>query len=114
MPPPAISTVMIRPCRCRRHDMGGSRGQPRKAIWLACLGWTAAARAANLYPSMRTNMLKLYYAAGTCALASHIALQEAGATYTTERLDFKSNQQNSREYLAINPKGRVPALVPAR
>jgi glutathione S-transferase len=59
-------------------------------------------------------MFKLYYAPGTCALASHIALQEAGATYTTERLDFKSNQQNSPEYLAINPKGRVPALVTER
>jgi glutathione S-transferase len=59
-------------------------------------------------------MFKLYYAPGTCALASHIALQEAGAAYTTERLDFKSNQQNSPEYLAINPKGRVPALVTDR
>ena len=59
-------------------------------------------------------MLKLYYAPGTCALASHIALQEAGATYTTERLDFKANQQNSPEYLAVNPKGRVPSLVTDR
>ncbi len=59
-------------------------------------------------------MLKLYYAPGTCALASHIALQEVGAAYTTERVDFKSNQQNSPEYLAINAKGRVPALVTDR
>jgi glutathione S-transferase len=59
-------------------------------------------------------MFKLYYAPGTCALASHIALQEAGAAYTAERVDFKSNQQNSPEYLAINPKGRVPALVTDR
>jgi glutathione S-transferase len=59
-------------------------------------------------------MLKLYYAPGTCALASHIALAEAGAAYTTERIDFKSNQQNSPEYLAINPKGRVPSLVTDR
>ena len=59
-------------------------------------------------------MLKLYYAPGTCALASHIALEEAGAAYTAERLDFKNNQQNSPEYLAINPKGRVPALVTDR
>jgi glutathione S-transferase len=63
---------------------------------------------------MRINMLKLYYAPGTCALASHIALEEAGAPYTTERLDFKANQQNSPEYLKINPKGRVPALVTDR
>jgi glutathione S-transferase len=59
-------------------------------------------------------MLKLYYAPGSCALASHIALQEAGTAYTTERIDFKSNQQNSAEYLAINPKGRVPSLVTDR
>lgn len=56
-------------------------------------------------------MLKLYYAPGTCALASHIALIDAGAKYETVRLDFKNQQQRSAEYLAINPKGRVPSLV---
>src|ERR1700756_5555372 len=56
-------------------------------------------------------MYKLYYAPGTCALASHIALEEAGASYTAERLDFKANQQQSPDYLKINAKGRVPALV---
>src|ERR1700744_4509292 len=59
-------------------------------------------------------MLKLYFAPGTCARASHIALEEAGADYTTERLDFKVNQQNSPEYLEINPKGRVPSLATDR
>src|SRR6516162_1786685 len=59
-------------------------------------------------------MLKLYYTPGTCAVASHIALEEAGADYTTERIDFKVNQQNSPDYLKINPKGRVPALVTDR
>ena len=59
-------------------------------------------------------MFKLYYTPGTCALASHITLAEAGAGYTTERIDIKTNQQNSAEYLAINPKGRVQALVTDR
>jgi glutathione S-transferase len=59
-------------------------------------------------------MYKLYYAPGTCALASHIALEEAGADYTAMRLDFKANQQQSPDYLKINPKGRVPALVTDR
>ena len=59
-------------------------------------------------------MFKLYFAPGTCALASHIALAEAGADYTVERIDFKTNQQNSPDYLAINPKGRVPALATER
>jgi glutathione S-transferase len=56
-------------------------------------------------------MLKLYYTAGTCALASHIALEEAGADFETVRIDFGSNEQRKPAYLAINPKGRVPALV---
>jgi len=56
-------------------------------------------------------MLKLFYTVNTCALASHIALEEAGAEYTTVRLDFRTNDQRKPEYLAINPKARVPALV---
>jgi len=59
-------------------------------------------------------MLTLFYAANTCDSASHIALQEAGADYETVRLDFRSNDQRKPEYQAINPKGRVPALVTDR
>ena len=59
-------------------------------------------------------MLKLYLAPGTCALASHIALTEAGADYAAVKLDMKANQQNSPEYLKLNPKGRVPTLVTDR
>lgn len=56
-------------------------------------------------------MLTLHYAPGTCALASHLALEYSGAPYEAKRLDFKSGQQRTPEYLKINPKGRVPALV---
>ncbi|MEK9970130.1 MAG: glutathione S-transferase N-terminal domain-containing protein [Ferrovibrio sp.] len=59
-------------------------------------------------------MLNLFYAAHTCALASHIALEEAGADYTITRISFASSDQRKPEYLAINPKGRVPALVTDR
>jgi glutathione S-transferase len=59
-------------------------------------------------------MLKLYYTPHTCALASHIALEQAGADYEAIRIDFASNQQRSPEFLKINPKGRVPALVTER
>src|SRR5882724_8900211 len=56
-------------------------------------------------------MMKLYYAVHTCALASHIALEDAGADYSTVRISFAAEEQRKPEYLAINPKGRVPALV---
>ncbi|MBS0338487.1 MAG: glutathione S-transferase N-terminal domain-containing protein [Proteobacteria bacterium] len=56
-------------------------------------------------------MLKLYYVPHTCALASHIALEEAGAQYEAIRMSFQDEDQKKPGYLAINPKGRVPALV---
>ena len=59
-------------------------------------------------------MIKLYYSPGSCSLASHIALEEAGAEYTAERINTAANQQQSPEYKAINPKGRVPAMVTDR
>lgn len=56
-------------------------------------------------------MLKLYYSPGACALASHIALEEAGADYEIEKIDLRQGQQKTPEYLAINPAGVTPALV---
>lgn len=56
-------------------------------------------------------MLTLYFSSGACSLASHIALEEAGANYEAKRVDFSKNAQQSPEYLKINPKGRVPVLV---
>src|SRR6202023_4416764 len=56
-------------------------------------------------------MFKLYYAPGTCALATHIALEEAGAPYQAVLVDFTTQSQRSPDYLTVNPKGRVPALV---
>jgi glutathione S-transferase len=56
-------------------------------------------------------MIKLYYAPHTCSLASHITLEEAGAEYSTVRIDFAREEQRGLDYLAINPKGRVPAMV---
>ena len=59
-------------------------------------------------------MFTLFYAPVTCALAAHIALEESGAPYRAVRLDFSQNEQRKPEYLAVNPKGRVPALVSER
>jgi len=53
----------------------------------------------------------LFFAPNTCALASLIALEEAGASVRIERVDFGKGAQRSPEYLAVNPKGRVPSLA---
>ena len=59
-------------------------------------------------------MLTFYYATNTCALASHIALEEAGADYETRWIDFGAAEQTKPNYLEINPKARVPSLVTER
>jgi glutathione S-transferase len=59
-------------------------------------------------------MLKLFHAWGSCSLASAIALEEAGAAHELVIMDTKAGDQRKPEYLAINPKGRVPALVTDR
>lgn len=56
-------------------------------------------------------VIRLFYSPGACSLAPHIALEEAGATFTPMRIDFTASEQRSPAYLQINPKGRVPALV---
>ena len=56
-------------------------------------------------------MLKLYYAPGTISIAVAIGLEEAGLAYEAVKVDFANAEQTMPPYLAINPKGRVPALV---
>src|SRR3569833_472298 len=59
-------------------------------------------------------MLKLFHACGACSLASYLALEEAGADYEVAVMNTKAWDQRTPEYLAINPKSRVPALVTDR
>ena len=55
--------------------------------------------------------MKLFYAPGTISIASLIVLCETNTKFEPIRLSFYNQEQTKPEYLAINPKGRVPALV---
>ncbi|NKN35404.1 glutathione S-transferase [Agrobacterium sp. a22-2] len=59
-------------------------------------------------------MLKLYVSPGSCSLAAHIALEEAGADYVAEKVELAKGAQHQPDFLAINPKARVPALATDR
>jgi len=56
-------------------------------------------------------MYKLYTAPGMAGLAVHWMLIVLGAPYEVVMLDFERREQKSPDYLAINPSGRVPALI---
>lgn len=55
--------------------------------------------------------LKLYYSPGACSLAPHIALEETGEPFEPVLTKLTDGAQKTPEFLAINPKSRVPALV---
>ena len=55
--------------------------------------------------------LKLFVAPNTCARVPTIALEEIGVAFDTELIRTAANQQNSPEFLKINPKGKVPTLL---
>ncbi len=56
--------------------------------------------------------MKLYYSPGACSLASHIVLEEAGVAYSAEKVNLREKQTESgADYLAITPRGAVPALA---
>ncbi len=57
-------------------------------------------------------MLKLYYTPGACSLSPHIALREAGLPFELHKVDIRAKKvDGGGDYLAVNPKGYVPALV---
>lgn len=57
-------------------------------------------------------MLKLYFAPGACSLADLIALLEVSALFETEAVDIKKKvTATGIDFLTINPKGYVPALL---
>lgn len=55
--------------------------------------------------------MNLFYAKGTISIAPAIALVETGLVHDLTRIEFASADQTKPEYIAINPKGRVPALI---
>jgi glutathione S-transferase len=56
----------------------------------------------------------LYWSSNSCSLASHLVMQHVGADFNAVRVNFAKAEQRSPQYLALNPKGRVPVLVTPR
>ena len=55
-------------------------------------------------------MLTLYYCPLACSMASHVALEEAGASFDARKVNIFAGEHLRPEYRAINPRAKVPAL----
>jgi glutathione S-transferase len=53
---------------------------------------------------------KLYFSPGAISMATHMALEEVGVSYTLEPILIKEGQQLSERYRRVHPLGRLPAL----
>jgi glutathione S-transferase len=58
-----------------------------------------------------TDKITLYTNPMSRGLIVQWMLEEAGAPYETKILEFDKREHKSPEYLAINPMGKVPAIV---
>ena len=56
-------------------------------------------------------MLTLYYSPGSSSMATHIALNEVGVPFELKLTELHRQENRTPEYLAVNPEGKVPALV---
>ena len=57
------------------------------------------------------NELLLYTSPRACSTACHVALEESGLVYRAELVRIRSQENRTPEYLAVNPTGKLPALV---
>lgn len=54
--------------------------------------------------------IKLFYAPTACSLVPLVTMLDAGIAHEVQPVSIKNGEQKKPEYLAINPKGKVPAL----
>ena len=54
---------------------------------------------------------KFYMTPGSCSTGIHLLLEECGLVFEAYIVNLLAGDQYKKEYLAINPKGTIPALV---
>lgn len=55
--------------------------------------------------------MKLFYSPGACSVGIHVILEEIGKPYELGLVALKDGAQHKPDYVAVNPKSKVPALL---
>ncbi|MBW8896770.1 MAG: glutathione S-transferase, partial [Massilia sp.] len=55
--------------------------------------------------------LTLFHAPNSRSCAARALLEELGVPYDLHVLNLKKNEQRAPDYLAVNPMGKVPAIL---
>ena len=59
---------------------------------------------------MKPPKLTLYTSPRACSTACHIALEESALDYNIKIIRIRKNEHLDKEYLKINPWGKIPTL----
>lgn len=55
--------------------------------------------------------ITLYYSPIACSLVPYVTLTEAGIEFQVHNVNLRKGEQNTPDYLKLNPKHKVPVLV---
>jgi glutathione S-transferase len=102
---------VIQAGRVNKASAGVAPSGPRSRVAIATAVRRPDHRVAGISSKEPPMQLTLYYAPITCALVPYVTLTEAGAPFAVRPLNFVKSQHLSAEYLALNPKHKVPLLV---
>jgi GSH-dependent disulfide-bond oxidoreductase len=63
------------------------------------------------WPARHPDRLQLYSLNTPNGVKASIMLEETGLPYEAHLVDFGSNDQNSPEFLSLNPNNKIPAII---
>ncbi|MDB5416111.1 MAG: glutathione S-transferase [Rubritepida sp.] len=55
--------------------------------------------------------MKLFYSPGACSIGINVIMEELGTPFEAQHVSTRDGSNRKPEYLAINPKGKIPALL---
>ena len=63
------------------------------------------------WPAQHPDWIQLYSLPTPNGVKASIMLEESGLAYEPHLVSFDSNDQKSEEFLAVNPNGKIPAIL---